>query len=176
MASKMREPNGKNRRRPIIGNYFYLDKDLHLVLHINRGKDLLTAWNYPRGKKATYNYSTVINRHELAWPTHLVCKMINRSHISVKKVLSEGLVRPPQYTYGLDENRNKYMYMWHEDNIMELHEYYASLHRGRPRKDGLPTNHDLPTPRELRAMLKGDSILYVKQGDEFVPTWRAKEI
>jgi hypothetical protein len=52
----------------------------------------------------------------------------------------------------------------------------AELHVGRPRKDGEKANNSIPSPRELRALLDEEAILYVKQGDKYVPSFKAKEI
>jgi erythromycin esterase-like protein len=101
--------------------------------------------------------------------------MVNRKHLTIEQAMARGMIERPQHTYGLNENKNFYQYMWKEEEIMGLLEYLSSVHRGRPRKDGMITISDLPTPRELRAMINDDQVLYVKQGDTYVPTWRAKE-
>lgn len=176
----MAEPEGsKNRRRnkrPILPTYFFLNGDLHRKLHINRGRDLLTAWNYPEGKRVTTSYTATIRRKQTAFTSTEVCKMVNRGRLTIELAMRHGMIERPQFTYGLDENRNFYQYMWREEDIMALHEYLASVHFGRPRKDGQVTPAPMPTPRELRAMINDEELLYVKQGDTYVPTWRAKEI
>lgn len=156
--------------------YFFLNGDLHKKLHINRGKDLITAWNYPGGKKVSYSYTDALRRHDKAFTTTEVCRMVNRSKLTLENAMKSGMIEYPQFTYGLDENRRKFQYMWAEEDIMDLLEYLSTVHRGRPRKDGIATPQKLPTPRELRAMIHGEAILYVKHGDAFIPTWKAKEL
>lgn len=167
--------NGRRTKRPVLPTYFFLNEQLHRKLHINRGRDLLTAWNYPEGKKVLTSYSTTIHRHKKAFTTTEVCKMVNRGRLTLELAMKHGMIERPQHTYGLDENKNFYQYMWRESDIMDLLEYLSSVHRGRPRNDGEITTHSLPTPRELRAMINDENILYVKEGDTYVPTWRAKE-
>jgi hypothetical protein len=167
--------NRSRNKRPLLPLYFFLNDELHKKFHINRGQDLLTAWNYPASKKVKASYSTTIRRHKPAFSTTDVCKMVNRGRLTIELAMKNGMIERPQHTYGLDENRNLFQYFWREEDIMNLLEYLASVHRGRPRNDGEITTHDLPTPRELRAMINDEHVLYVKQGDTYVPTWRAKE-
>lgn len=162
------------KRSKAMPLYFFLNGDLHRRIHINRPGDSITTWNYPQARLITYVYSDVRRMAERAFTTQQVCDMINRGWRSVIQVVLDEEIRTPQHTYTIDEKRHKYKYMWNEENIMELHAYFASVHRGRPRKDGLITPAPMPSARELRAMIRQESILYVKQGDEFVPTWKAE--
>lgn len=176
MAQAQGATNRSRAKRPLLPTYFFLNDQIHRRLHISRGKDLLLAWNYPEGKRVRANYSTVINRHKKAFTTKQVCEMVNRGRLTIENAIIDGMIERPQHTYGLDEHRRIYQYMWREKDIMDLLEYLSSIHQGRPRKDGEITNNGLPTPRELRAMINDDHVLYVKQGETYVPTWRAKEI
>lgn len=175
MANTKRKKNGKGAKRPAL-RYFFINDELHKKLTINRGQDLLTAWNYARGKKVSYTYSDVVKRYERAWSTKEVSEMLNRIPVVLEKAFKNGMIERPQFTYGIDENRRLYQYMWSEKDIFAALAYFATLHQGRPRKDGGVTPKHLPTPRELRAMIHDEEFLYVKQGDTFVPTWRAKNI
>lgn len=175
MATGNRGQKRKGSKRPRL-KYFFLDKQLHVKVVINRAKDTIVAWNYPEGKKKVYSYSWVLAKHERAWRTSEVIQMVGRGRMTIEKAMVNGDIERPQHTYSLDENRNMHMYMWHEDDIMALHEFLSTIHQGRPRADGLTVSWNLPTPRELRAMIRGESILYVKEGDEYVPSWRATNL
>lgn len=164
----------KPRTKPL--RYFFYRGDLHKKIHINRPSDVITAWNYPKGALRQYVYSDVRRTGEQAFSTRQVEQMINRSQTTIKTILRDGMIPLPQRTYGLDAERNGYAYYWSEKDIMGLHDYLKTVHRGRPRKDGLVTPSDLPTASELRAMIRQGTVFYVKQGDEFVPTWRAEII
>lgn len=156
--------------------YFFYRGDLHKKIHISRPNDLIVAWNYPKGKAERYVYTDVRRNGAQAFSTRQVEKMVNRSRTTIKTAISEGMIPAPQRTYGLDAERNGYAYYWSEKDIMGLHDYLKTVHHGRPRKDGLVTPRDLPTASELRAMIRQGTVFYVKQGDEFVPTWRAENI
>lgn len=174
MVDKQRKKNGQGAKRPRL-KYFYVNGDLHRKIYINRGRDLLNAWNYAAGREVTYTYSDVLRRMDKAFTTKEVGMMVNRSRVTIENALVNGMIEKPQHAYTEDKNKVT-KYLWHEKDIMDLLDYLSSIHRGRPRKDGVVTITDLPTPRELRAMIHDEAILYVKQGDTFVPSWRAKEL
>lgn len=166
--------NGRRRSRKL--NYFYLNKNLHKSLHINRGADTITTWCYPLHKRVAYTYSDVKKFKEPAFTTQDVCAMLMRTRKVIEEAILDGNITPPQYTYGLNEHKRKFKYMWHEDNILEAHAFLSTIHRGRPRKDGLVTPQKLPTVRELRAMIRQEQIFYVRGDDgEFRPVWRAPD-
>jgi hypothetical protein len=164
----------KRKRSQPLDKYFYLEGELHRRLHVQPGTDILTAWNYPQYKRLGYSYSDIKRRAERAFKTVKVAEMLNRSRLSLELAIIRGDIHPPQKTYHL-ETWEDAMYLWSEKDILEAHAYFKTVHKGRPRKDGLITPQLLPSERELRAMIKGDSILYVKNEDgEFIPSWRAR--
>lgn len=177
MASK----EGKSpRRKSRTLNYFYLEVAdhgnlLHKKLHINRAQDTITAWCYPLHKRVAYTYSDTLKRKGKAFSTVEVGKLINRSRVSIENAIIRGDLAPPQKTYGLNERKNGFAYYWSEKDVIAAHAYFSTVHRGRPRRDGLVTPGLMPTIRELRAMMRDEEILYVKQGDTFLPTWKAEQ-
>lgn len=103
--------------------------------------------------------------------------MVNRKRLVIDIALRDGMIERPFKSYSMDENRTPVAYQWREKDIMGLLDYLSSVHRGRPRKDGLITPAFLPTPRELRAIIhESGETLYIKGEHGFIPTWRAKEI
>ena len=162
-------------RKPKRINYFYLNGLLHKKLHINRGADEITAWCYPTERRVTYPYQDTRRHMEPAFTTTEVATMLNRRRLGLERAILNGDIEPPQHTYNL-VTRNKFKYMWHEDDILEAHRFFSSVHWGRPRNDGLVTPKKMPTVRELRAMIRNREILYIKVGDEFRPTWDAPDI
>ena len=168
-------------RRGKFPRYFYLSVNdrgplLHRREHINRGEDIIEAWCYPLAKRVAYTYSDTVDRYEPAFKTVEVCQMLNRGHDRMRHAIMNGEVEPPQFTYTLTPARAMRGYMWHENDIMKARDYFASLHRGRPRKDGKVNPAPIPTRRELRAMIRQEQILYVKNEEgDFVPAWKAQD-
>lgn len=163
------------RAKPRPLRYFFLNNKLHKKLHINRGADTIWTWCYPDGKRVAYTYSDVLRNKKPAFSTRQVCMMLMRSRDSVERAILRGDIAQPPQTYTIDERRKPFAFYWAEDDVMAAHAYFSTVHRGRPRKDGLITPQKLPTARELRAMLRDENILYVREGDEYRPTWRANE-
>lgn len=101
--------------------------------------------------------------------------MLNRKRGTIEGAILNGDINAPQHTYGLNEFKKKFKYMWSEKNILETHAYLSTVHKGRPRRDGLVTPMKLPNVRELRALIRQREILYIKDGDSFKPVWEAED-
>lgn len=156
--------------------YFYLNGLLHKKLQINRGKDTIVAWCYPQHRRVAYTYSDVRKSKEPAFTTKEVAEMMNRKPLAIDRALGRGDIEPPQHVYSLSNPDRVMKYLWSEEDIMRVHDYFSNVHYGRPRKDGMITSYKMPTKREVRAMIHQETILYVKNNDgEFVPTWKAQE-
>ena len=156
--------------------YFYLNKNLHKKLVINRGKDQIITWCYPLRKRVTYTYTETKRNYEPAFSTRQVADMLCRDYFVIARYIFKGDIEPPQHTYHIGEtNREIFAYYWHEDDVLKAHEFLSTVHRGRPRNDGLVTPQHLPTRRELLALMRNEEVLYIKDGDEFKPVWKAPD-
>ena len=163
-------------RRGKFPLYFYLNGNLHRRLHINIGEDIIEAWCYPLAKRVAYTYSDTRSRYAKAYTTKEVCAMLNRSHDRMRHAIMDGYVEPPQFVYTLTPARHMTKYLWDDEHIMKARDFFASQHPGRRRKDGRITPKPIPTRRELRAMLRQEQTVYVKnEAGEFVPAWKAPE-
>lgn len=175
MAGKDGERTNARRKSGKL-TYFYLNGNLHRSLHINRSADKIITWCYPEHRRVAYTYSDVKKRREPAFTTVEVGRMLNRAQKTIEHAILDGSIEPPQYTYGINERKNKYKYMWDEKHILEAHAYFSTVHFGRPRNDGIIAPMQMPTVRELRAMIRQEEPLYVKtESGEFVPVWRAPD-
>jgi hypothetical protein len=169
--------NGGGKSRKLT--YFYLNGKLHRSLYINRPGDLITAWSYPEYKRVGYTYSDVRKRHGKAFSTSQVSKFINRVREQIQMAMVRGDIETPQYSYSIenylkDGSDKVYKYMWSEEDVLGVHEYFSQIHFGRPRKDGLIKPYPMPSRLELRALMRHEEILYVKSGEKFVPLWQAE--
>lgn len=155
--------------------YFYLNGQLHKSLFINRAADKITTWCYPLGKRVAYTYSDVKRNKQPAFNMTQVGQMLDKTRKTLEWAILDGNIPAPQHAYTIDQKRAMIKYLWSEEDIMNAHAYFMTVHRGRPRADGRinPSMH--LTARELRAMIHQEEILYVRTDDgEFVPTWRAE--
>jgi len=175
MDNKKRASTRKRRSNKRI-TYFFLNGDLHKVLRVVRASDYVEAWNYPQGKRMAYAWSDVRKRMERALTLQEVSNLIGRHRVQVEIYILKGYIKTPQRVYTLDGDRKPGKYMFSESNVMDLHDYLLTVHIGRPRKDGKITPSQMPTKAELRAMMRHDTVTYVKNADgEFTPVWKEVE-
>lgn len=162
-----RSRNGRNVK------YFYLNANLYRVLRIVRAEDFVECWNYTTHRREGLVWSEVRKRSERAFPLSEVCKMLGRTRVTLEQAIIAGKIPAPQRLYTLDLERKPGKYMFSEKDILSLHDYYLTVHVGRPRADGKITPGRMPTKAELRAMMRHDTVLYVQNDDgEFVPVWK----
>lgn len=168
---------GKTRRENTTQlRYFYLNGLLHKVLRRSRAEDLLVAWNYSEEKRVAYSLTDVMKNKQHAYPISEVVKIIGKHEDTIKWHLYRGDFKFPQQIYSLNGNKTPGKYFWSEDDIRHMHDFFKTVHRGRPRKDGTITPGDMPSRAELEAMIRQENILYVKNSNgEFVPVWKQPE-
>lgn len=156
--------------------YFYLNGNLHKVLRKKRSENLIIAWDYPNGKRVAYVLSDVQKNKQRAYSIPQVAKFINRHPETIKRHMRNGEINFPQYSYTFDENKRLLKYFFSEKDVKELHDFFKTVHRGRPRIDGDITTSKIPSNAELEALMRNEKILYVKnENGDFVPVWRQPE-
>jgi hypothetical protein len=170
MARKSRRSSSASIR------YFYLNNRLHKVLRRSRAEDLLIAWDYNLGKRVAYNLLDFDKNKQHAYPMSEVVKIIGKHEDTIKMHLYKGNLEYPQRVYSLNGNKTPGKFFWSEDDIRKMHDFFKTVHRGRPRSDGGVTPGDMPSRPELEARLKQENVLYVKKDDgTFVPVWKQPE-
>jgi len=156
--------------------YFYLNEKLHKVLRRSRAEDLLIAWDYALGKRVAYSLTDVNKNKQHAYQLKDVEKIIGKHHDTITMHMRAGDIKFPQRIYSLNGNKTPGKYMWSEDDIREMHDFFKTVHRGRPRLDGQITPGNMPSRAELEAIMKQENILYVKDNNgEFIPVWKQPE-
>jgi len=151
----------------------FLNDELHKIIHIDRINNIVRTYNYVQDRQMAYLYTDYKKLRTPAYSIRLVGKLLSRSPDSIRKAINRGDVKKPylmdQYVHGV--------YYFCETDIYNLRDFYASWHTGRPRKDGYITpRYDVPTKKELDALLGKSEMLYVKnKNGEFIPVWRAED-
>lgn len=174
MAEQSRKRKKPAKKRP--AKYFFLNGLLHKIIFISRPHDLVWAWSYEEKKRKQYSWSYVKDNYKMAFTTVQVAGMINRDRRTISNYFMDKKIPIPPHTYGLTEVGRTHAYMWDEKRVLDLHEYLLSVSIGRPRKDGIPRIKPMPTRAELLAMMRQESITYVKNDEgEFTPAWRQPE-
>jgi hypothetical protein len=166
----------QRRKRTKRLRYFFLNGNLHKVLGSNRPQDRLVAWDFKEAKRKQYSYSEVRRSHEKAYGIVEVAELVNRHRVNVERYILDGKIRKPAQAYALNPGRKPLAYFFTEKDVLELHDYLLTVHRGRPRKDGTITPSGIPSRAELRAMMKSGSATYIKNEDgEFVQVWKEND-
>ena len=165
-------------RRRRTTKFFFLNDELHKVLHVDRPLDTVEAWNYTLDKRVVYVWSRVKRDWGVAYRTSEVAKIVDRHVVTIKQyILAKMIPEPPRsYVIGSDPKRYGW-HRWADKNIIQLHDLMLSLHTGRPRKDEKVTPMwRTKTRKELLALLRDETIVYVKtEKGEFVPAWKESE-
>lgn len=152
---------------------FFLSNHLHRVIHQNRAQNTLTAYDFIDHKIKVYPLSEVEANKEGAFSLREVTKILSRNRFSLIRYFGR-LGWEPQQEYSLDTGLMG-AYFLSETQVMDLRDFVATIHIGRPRNDGRTTNSKVPTREEVRTMIQSGRVLYVKENDQFVPIWKAKD-
>lgn len=169
MDSKARRSSASRLR------YFYLNSKLHKVLRRSRAEDLIIAWDYELGKRVAYNFTDVNKNKQHAYSMKEVVKIIGKHEDTINMHLNRGNLHWPQRAYSLNGNKTPGRYYWSQDDIRAMHDFFKTVHRGRPRIDGSITPGNMPSRAEIESIMKQENILYIKDGEEFVPVWKQPE-
>lgn len=170
-SSQVPRRSGKGPKRRKV-RYFFVNGHLHKVLAVQRSQDLMYAWDYAEKARKLYVLSDVRKRMQNAFTITQVANMVGRHRMTIDSYIRDGHVRTPQRTYNMFSG-NPGPFMLSEDEVLELHEYMTTLHYGRPRKDGLITNLDMPSREELKALVRQEMILYTRDDKGgYVPVWK----
>jgi hypothetical protein len=168
----------KVKKRPV--RHFYLNGELHSKLVINRGKDLIYAWNHTQNRLESYLWSHTRKVMEPGFSTKEVADMLGRSVFTMHKYVEWGLIPEPQrlkpYFNVTGHMSNTHKKVWSRQDVFNMHECLSERHWGKARKDGIINPGPLPSKQELNAMMKHDMVLYVRTSQgEFVPAWKEAE-
>jgi hypothetical protein len=151
------------RRRKI-----FINGELHHIIHINVPADVATTWNFIQNKMVRYPYKTMKKHAKKAYLINEVAKMVSRHPERIRIAITEGNIKRPQ------QSGPNGKFYFNEDEILDIQDYFANVHYGRPRKDGAITPlHRTVTKEEVDARLGRRDVLYVQndKGD-FIPVWR----
>lgn len=172
MAIQKRKRSGENKR----WNYFYLNGELNKTLETRRSENLIVAWNFSQNKRVAYALNDTYRHRQRAYTTSQVSKIIGKHVDTLKRHLRNGNLRKPQAAYSLDGTKKIIRYLFNDEDIREIHDFFKTVHIGRPRKDGTVNPGDLLSGPELEALLRNEKVLYAKNSEgEYIPVWKQPE-
>jgi hypothetical protein len=153
---------------------FFINNELVRVVHSNRANNIVVVYNYIQNKDQTLLLSDFKKHRKRAYTVIDTARIFKRTKMQLQRWIDNELIHPPMGA-GLDGKREfRRLSYYSEDDLFTIRSVLATIHKGRPRKDGRITpRKDLVTEKELRSLI-GDSImLYTKTEDgRFIPVWQ----
>lgn len=161
------------------GRFFFWNGKIHKVLRINRPANLVDAFRFEDRTLVTLLYSDYRQHAGRALSHKDAAKLIRLKTDTLNQYIYDGKIPELQKTFALDgEARRAWNRWWSEEDMLKLHDFLMSQHRGQPRKDGkiTPMQH-LPTRAEIVAAFNKSQKVYIRTADgEEIPLFRSKRI
>jgi hypothetical protein len=161
-----------------IGKLFFIDNKLYRRLEIRRHEGIVVCWSFPDRERVAFTIPDWKRRRRRAYGLKEAGQILNRSHVTLRKVISEGLVDKPIKTYSINGNEKYWgINLLSDTDILNLHRFFAieRASYGNLRKDGMTKQpvKALPSRAEVLARLKGDSMpTFVRTVDgQLVQVW-----
>jgi len=163
-------------KRGVVNTYktriYFLNDGLYKVIKADRSSNICHLYNLETEEVKKFLYSDFKKFRKSAYRIGKASKFLNRHPDRIRRAIWAGQVTKPL----LVKTGNSGSYWFTEENIHELREFFANVHRGRPRRDGIIVSHNVPTKDELDALLGNKEMLYIKnKNGDFIPVWRAEE-
>lgn len=157
--------------KPKKSRKIFINGELHHRIHTNVPGDVMTTFNYKQQKIIRYPYRAIKPHIKRAYQIGEVCKIINRHPDRIRRYVRAGQLPMPQKA----EESGKWYFC--DEDILNIQDFFANVHIGRPRKDGAITaRKDTVTREEVDARLGRREVLYVQNDDgDFIPIWRTVE-
>lgn len=151
---------------------YFLNGNLCKLIKADRSANICYLYDFEKGEVKKYSYSDFKKFRKTAYKIGKVSSLLNRHPDRIRRAIWGNQVTKP----FLVKTKASGSYWFTEENIYELRDFFAGVHRGRPRKDGIIVSHNVPSKDELDALLGNKEMLYIKNKDgNFIPVWRAEE-
>lgn len=182
----MASSNGVNSLRPdnkplrLNRKRFFINGEFHELVNTNRAAGMIRAYNYSTEKVVVYSINDYKKFKQQAYTIKHVSGFIGRDITSIWKAIDRGdVTKPFLLPVRKEAGKGQFavgragIYYFSEDNIYEIRDYFANIHKGRPRADGLITSYNIPSIEELDALLGKREMIYVKdKSGNYVPIWK----
>jgi len=176
MDNESREVKAKSDWKQSIkpsSKIFFLNSDIVRLEHHNRANNVCILYNFIKDKEQTMLYSDFKKHRKRAYLVTNTLKIFKRSRIQYERWIKKELIPPPTgLTPGGKRVFGKLAY-YSEDDLFTIRSILATIHTGRPRKDGrINARKDVPTEKELRSLIGDAIMLYTRtKSGEYVPVW-----
>jgi hypothetical protein len=115
---------------------FFINKELVKVFHINKSSNIVNFFNVTQGKEQSMLYSDFKKHRKRAYSIANTARILNRSRVQFQRIIAKGLIPEPIGDSIGGERGFQINAYYSEDHIFEIRDIMATIHGGRPRKDG----------------------------------------
>lgn len=163
---------GERRIKP-SSTIFFLNNELVRVIASNRGANIIYLFNITTDKQQSMLLSDFKKHRKRAYLVVDVARLLNTTTQAINRYIWSGLIDPPTgATVSGKREFHKRSY-FSEDDVFKIRDAMTTVHRGRPRKDGIVINKGVLTEQELRAKMGDALVLYTKTDDgRYIPIWQ----
>ena len=152
-------------------SFFFLNGTLYQKVSQDKAANLLRAKNCETERVETFPYSEADRKAQRAFRKTEMKDIINRSQRRLEYAIKDGDIPEPHMVRSKDGQVRDVF--WSEDEVWEIWEFFVETTKRR--NDGSLV-WPLPSRRELRAQMRSGRVLFVKEGDEYIPVFRADSL
>jgi hypothetical protein len=156
----------RTRGKLHLPNWFFLDGSIHRVLGQNRRKNYVKTFDYKEGRVKMYTWEELFHAKEKAYPLTDVGKFVNRTKQTIRNYIHAGLFTP---SGRVETPGGRIMWFFSAKDVMELRDFVANHTRSNKWYWKV-----VPTREQVRSMLEVNSVMYIKDGDDYIPVWESK--
>lgn len=158
-----------------VPTLFFVDEILYRKVRGSLVRDEMTVYSMMDREFQILSYSYVLRNFEQAYKLEEVGKMINRSkHTVFDRIYNGDLVGAHAVIWPMTDGTKPRGWRFSPKGVEKVWEFFAEM-QDRISKDPLSRgqNKRLPSRSELRAMLRNEVVMYIKdESGEFRPTWK----
>lgn len=148
-------------------DWFFLGGDLYKKLGADRFNNQMKAYNYTEHRPKMLVLSEVKRYRQSAFDARQVSKMLNRSKRTIYYYIENDFFMPSGKS-DMPNSDGTGKWWFTANDVLELRDIiYENC---KTAKAPMP----LPTREEVRAMTRTKKMLYVQEGENFVPIFKAE--
>ena len=153
---------------------YFINNQLVKLIHSNRANNICNLYNYITWKEQTMLLSDFKKHRKRAFTMANTIKIFQRSRVQFERMIASGKINPPVGATIGGVRKWQTMSYYSEDELFKIRDTMATIHMGRPRRDGRVTpRKDVLSERDLRSLLGDAIMLYTKTEDgRFIPVWQ----
>ena len=151
---------------------WFLNDCLVRKYHFNKASGIMSVFNITKDQIESCLIGDFKKNRIKAYTVKETAELVCRHQKHLYRLMHQGMIPPPVGATKGGERAWRVRAYYSESMVKNVRDILASIHRGRPRKDGLITNDITPTIQELTRRMGSGILTYVRtENGQFVPFW-----